>query len=62
VNSIFDKLGEFSDRLDSILAMEAVPVPPAIKEKARAASLESLRDDMRAAYVEHTGDNPWEAK
>lgn len=54
-----DKIGEWADTLDNLLGATMLPMPAQFHLEQLTAAITAMRDEMRAAYVKATGENPW---
>ncbi len=55
-----DKIGEWAETLDNLLGAAQLPMPVQFHFERLTAAIAAMRDDMRAVYVESTGENPWD--
>ena len=54
-----EMIGEYADRVDNLLSAGAIPLPEPMRSELRTEALRTLRDDLRAAYIKASGNNPW---
>lgn len=58
--SNFERIGQASDRLDNLAHMLTVPgIPAATQVDALQNSLPEIRDAIREALIQETGQDPW---
>lgn len=55
-----DDSGQVADTVDNLISALTLPLPDKLHLQALRESLPSVRDRLRAIYVEQTGENPWE--
>lgn len=55
-----DRLGRLADRIDNLTHAMALPLPDSVHLQALRDAMPELRDELKAIYVEVTGENPWE--
>lgn len=53
-------IGELVDTCDNLLAFESAFMPQSIRVEAYVSGLRTIRDRLRALYIEATGENPWD--
>ena len=58
-NPYVEMIGEYADRVDNLLSAGAIPLPEPMRSELRTEALRTLRDDLRAAYIKASGNNPW---
>ena len=54
-----EKLGEQIDRIDNLRAALDLPMPPAFHVEQMKESLTDLSVEIKKAFTELTGENPW---
>ena len=54
-----DKLGRLADSADNYLALNELPMPDSIKVDGMKTGLAELSEELKALYVELSGENPW---
>ncbi len=54
-----EKLGQAIDRVDNILFALKMPLPDAMHVQVLRNSLPEIVEDLKAGFVEATGENPW---
>lgn len=59
MEDLHEYIGVLADRVDSLLAAEALPLPKELADQCRREALKSLRDDIRAKHFELTGTDVW---
>ena len=57
-----DQIGEIADRCDNLAHAARLPMPPEFHVTQLTRALANVRDQLRALYVEASGDNPWEGQ
>lgn len=55
----WEAVGIASDTLDNALAASKLPLPPRIHLEGLYAAVEQVRDEIRSAYIDATGEDPW---
>jgi hypothetical protein len=53
-------IGELVDTCDNFLAFENAFMPLPLRAEAYVSGLRTIRDRLRALYIETTGENPWD--
>ena len=53
-------LGAMADQADSYLALVDAPMPKSLQVDAMKAGLRELSQELKALYVELSGENPWQ--
>lgn len=53
-------VGKIADTLDSLIAASAMRLPAEKKLEYTLATLEQLSGELKALFVEVSGENPWE--
>lgn len=56
---IADQIGRLADKCDNIHAAGNLPLPADVHLPIVRTSLLDMRDELRAMYVQLTGENPW---
>lgn len=55
-----DRLGRTSDKADNFTHAVKLPLPDSLHKQQLAEGMQKIRDELRALYVEVSGENPWE--
>lgn len=55
-----ENLGQQIDRIDNLRAALDLPMPPEFHVKQMKESLDDLSAEIKKAFIELTGENPWE--
>lgn len=54
-----ETVGLLADRIDNLIHASVLPLPPEFHLAQIVPALEEIRDELRAAVVDMTGENPW---
>lgn len=54
-----EKLGRLVDTVDNLVHAGAIPMPDKLRVTALTEALPTLHSDLKALYVEISGDDPW---
>lgn len=55
-----ETIGRLADDADNALAMSQMKLPERLHIEGMQGTLQKIRDELRAYYIEATGENPWE--
>jgi hypothetical protein len=58
--NLVETTGRAADKLDNLLAGMVMPLPPQMHLDCLKESLQDLSKDLKSAYREETGEDPWE--
>lgn len=59
-SDVMERIGQLSDKADNYHGASRLPFSPRIHLDALSGGMLEIRDELRAIFIEVTGENPWE--
>ena len=57
---LHDIVGRLADKADNFLHFNLLPLESRLRNDGLVSGLKEIRDELREAFIDRTGENPWE--